>query len=100
MSSSQPETGQAVVRNVTVTADSLVVDLADGRSFSVPISWYPRLAHGTPGERANWELIGEGEGIHWPLLDEDVHVSNLIAGRASSESEKSISKWLSARTAG
>lgn len=100
MSSSQPETGEAVVRNVAVTADSIVVDLADGRSFSVPISWYPRLAHGTPGERANWELIGGGEGIHWPLLDEDVHVSNLIAGRASNESEKSISKWLSARTAG
>lgn len=100
MSSSQPETGQAVVRNVTVTADLLVVDLVDDRSFSVPVSWSPRLAHGTPDERAHWELIGQGEGIHWPLLDEDVHLADLIAGRASNESEKSISKWLSARTAG
>lgn len=100
MSSSQPETGHAVVRKVIVTADSLVVDLVDGRRFSVPVSWYPRLAHGTPDERTQWELISQGEGIHWPLLDEDIHVADLIAGRASNESKKSISKWLSARTAG
>ena len=100
MSSSQPEIGPTVVRHVAVTADSLVVDLVDGRSFCVPIAWYPRLAHGSPEEHARWELISQGEGIHWPLLDEDIHVADLIAGRASNESEKSIAKWLSARTAG
>lgn len=99
MSSSQPEM-QAIVRNVAVTAESLVVDLVDGRSFSVPIDWYPRLVHGSPEERARWELMAQGEGIHWPLLDEDIHVSDLIAGRGSKESERSIAEWLRARAAG
>lgn len=100
MSSSQPESGQAVVRNVAVTRESLVVDLADGRIVSVPTILYPRLAHGSPEEWAHWELISQGQGIHWPLLDEDIHVADLIAGRGSNESEKSIAKWLSARNAG
>jgi hypothetical protein len=73
------------------------VDLADGRSIAVPIAWYPRLAHGTPAERANWRLIGRGEGIHWPDLDEDISVENLLAGSRSGESQTSFKRWLASR---
>ena len=59
---------------VRVSADSLDVDLTDGRSIAVPLAWYPRLASGTMAERSNWRFIGRGEGIHWPDLDEDVSV--------------------------
>jgi len=55
----------------------LIADLADGRSLSVPLAWYPRLLHGTVAERGNYRLIGSGEGIHWPELDEDISGSNL-----------------------
>ena len=58
--------------HVRLTADALVVDLADGRTVSVPLAWYHRLLHGSPQERAHHRLIGEGEGIHWPDLDEDI----------------------------
>ena len=63
---------------VRVTTDTLTVDLADGRSISAPLAWYPRLGHGTAAERANWRLIGRGEGVHWPDLDEDISVDNLL----------------------
>jgi hypothetical protein len=65
--------------------DELRVSLTDGRRLSVPIVWFPRLAHATPAERANFELMGEGQGIHWPDVDEDISVVGLIAGRASVE---------------
>jgi len=65
---------------LTVTEDALVVDLVDGRTVSVPLPWYPRLAHGTPAERANWRLIGRGEGVHWPDLDEDISVAGSLPG--------------------
>lgn len=82
---------------ITVTDDTLTVDLADGRSISVPLAWYPRLAHGSAEERNSWRLIGRGEGIHWPDLDEDISVEGLIAGRPSGESQQSLAKWLQAR---
>lgn len=59
---------------VSITDDSLVVDLVDGRTVSVPLAWYPRLVHGTPEERSEFSLIGDGTGIHWPRLDEDISV--------------------------
>ena len=59
-------------QNLVVTEDSLIVDLSDGRSITVPIAWYPRLVHGTSEERNNWRWIGDREGIHWPDLDEDI----------------------------
>ncbi|MEO7841021.1 MAG: DUF2442 domain-containing protein [Anaerolineales bacterium] len=90
----------ASVQNVTVTDDSLTVDLSDGRTVSVPLAWFPRLLHGTPEERNNWRLIGDGEGIHWQDLDEDISVENLILGKPSGESQKSFKKWLEARTKG
>lgn len=85
-------------QNVTVTDDALIVDLSDGRTVSVPLMWFPRLFHGTPAERNNWRLIGDGEGIHWTDLDEDISVENLIFGKPSGESRKSFKKWLEART--
>jgi hypothetical protein len=83
--------------SVTCTADALTVVLADGRTLSVPLSWYPRLLHGRPRERGNWELIGEGDGIHWPDLDEDVSVEGLLAGRRSGETKRSLERWLARR---
>jgi hypothetical protein len=80
-----------------VTRDSLVVDLQDGRTITVPLSWYPRLHHGLTRERSNWRLIAGGEGIHWPDLDEDISVENLLAGSPSGESQASFQAWLSRR---
>ena len=84
--------------SVTVTEDALTVELSDGRTISVPLAWYPRLFHATPEERSNWQLIGDGHGIHWSALDEDISVENLLAGKPSGESQVSFQKWLNART--
>jgi hypothetical protein len=97
MSTSPAELRAALAQQVTVTEDTLVVDLIDGRTVSVPLSWYPRLAHGTPIERANCRLIGRGEGIHWPDLDEDISVAGLLAGWPSGESQSSLRRWLESR---
>ena len=78
-------------QNLVVTEENLAVDLNDGRSISVPLAWYPRLQHGTPGERNNWRWIGDREGIHW---DEDISVENLLRGCASGESQDSFRRWL------
>lgn len=85
-------------QNVSVTDDTLMVDLSDGRTVSVPLAWFPRLLHGTSAERNKWRLIGDGEGIHWPNLDEDISVENLLFGKPSGESQKSFNKWLDARS--
>jgi len=83
--------------NVTVTDDTLSVDLEDGRTIAVPIGWYPRLAHGTLAERANLQISGAGYGIHWPDLDEDIGVEGLLLGKKSAESPISFAKWLQRR---
>jgi hypothetical protein len=85
--------------SVSVTGDTLSVDLSDGRTISAPLAWYPRLVHGTPAERRNCQLIGGGEGIHWPELDEDISVAGLLAGRRSGESQTSLKRWLLSRSA-
>ncbi len=82
------------ITEVTVTDDTLAVDLADGRSVSAPIGWYPRLAHGTPTERMNFQLTGAGYGIHWPDLDEDIGVEGLLLGKKSMDSSESFERWL------
>jgi len=82
---------------VRLTEDTLTVDLADGRSVSTPLAWYPRLLRGSTTERSNHRLIGEGEGIHWPELDEDISIEGILAGRASGESPQSFQKWLASR---
>lgn len=97
MSTLSSEPRSALAQGVTLTEDTLVVDLVDGRTVSVPLAWYPRLAHGTPTERANWRLIGRGEGIHWPDLDEDISIAGLLAGRPSGETQTSLQRWLESR---
>ncbi len=68
------------ITNVHCTDDELVVSLADGRSISAPLAWYPRLLHATPAEREDWKIAGAGFGIHWPSLDEDLSVAGLLRG--------------------
>ncbi|MBM3333254.1 DUF2442 domain-containing protein [Candidatus Sumerlaeota bacterium] len=85
------------VVNVAVTDDTLSVDLEDGRTVSVPIGWYPRLANGTPAERANFQISGAGYAIHWPDLDEDLGVDGLLLGKRATESPTSFERWLRQR---
>ncbi len=87
-------------QDIQVTEENLIVDLEDGRTISVPIAWYPRLWHGTMEERQNWRFIGEGTGIHWPDLDEDISVEGLLLGVRSGESQKSLKRWLERRAKG
>ena len=97
MDSLQTERIVAKAEDIVVTDDTLTVDFADGRSISVPLAWYPRLVHGTPRERNNWRIIGNGEGFHWPELDEDLSVEGLLLGRPSGESQRSFQRWLDER---
>lgn len=87
----------ARAKSVRVTSKELSVELVDGRTITAPLDWYPRLAHGTPKERRNWQLIGLGEGIHWPDLDEDISVEGLLAGRRSGEIRGSWQRWFKLR---
>ena len=64
--------------SVTIAPDELIVTLADGRRVSVPLAWFPKLARATAGQLQNYELLGDGEGILWPDLDEDVSVEGLL----------------------
>src|SRR6266436_10408256 len=87
----------ARITNVAVTDDTLSVDLEDGRTVSVPIGWYPRLASGTDSERSNFEISGAGYGVHWPDLDEDIGVEGLLLGKRSLEGFASFERWLEQR---
>lgn len=73
---------EATARAVSVafTDDDLVVTLSDGRVLSVPLAWFLRLFHATPEQRTEWRFIGEGEGIHWEAVDEDLSVLGLLRG--------------------
>jgi hypothetical protein len=72
-----------LAREIKVTDAELTVALADGRKISVPLVWFPRLLHATAEQRQRWELLGDGEGMHWPLLDEDLNAEGLLAGTPS-----------------
>jgi len=85
--------------HVRITDDTLSVDLGDGRTIAAPLAWFPRLVHATLDEKNNWRLIGQGEGIHWEDLDEDISIDGLLEGRPSGESQTSFKKWLDARSA-
>ena len=98
MSSSQIESPVSVATSVSVTDDALIVVLADGRTVSVPLDWYPRLLGGSANERAEWRLIDGGSGIHWPSLDEDISVAGLLSGRRSGESAASLESWRNDRS--
>ncbi|MGG6237004.1 DUF2442 domain-containing protein [Nodosilinea sp. AN01ver1] len=82
---------------VSVDSEKLMVELADGRSLTVPLTWYPRLLHGTVKERSHWQLLGDGYAIEWPDLDEHIGIEGLLAGRRSSESQRSFDRWLLTR---
>jgi hypothetical protein len=85
------------IQQLTITDDTLSVDLSDGRTISVPLAWYPRLLHGSTEERNDYRFIASGSGIHWNQLDEDISVKNLILGQPSGESQKSLNCWLNNR---
>jgi len=97
MSTLVNESQQARAQSVQITEDMLIVELTDGRVISVPLVWYPRLWYGSKSERENFEIIGEGEYIHWLDLDEDLSVSGILKGHRSSESPESLKKWLALR---
>jgi hypothetical protein len=83
--------------NVAITSDQFTVELADGRSLTVPLDWYPRLCHGSETELSNWRLLGNGYAIEWPDLDEHIGIEGLLAGRRGGECDASIKKWLADR---
>jgi len=97
MSFSAAEVHKPEIIKVVVTDEALRVDLSDGRALSVPLKWFPRLQHATSDERNSWRLIGQGDGIHWEALDEDISMDGLLAGRASVESRASFQRWLASR---
>ena len=88
---------EPVAIDVQMKDRKFIVSLEDGRSFSIPFKWYPRLMHGTNEEWQNWQLLGDGYAIEWPDLDEHIGIEGLLAGRHSSESKQSIQRWLAMR---
>jgi hypothetical protein len=88
---------ESLATGVTFAADSFSVSLNDGRCLAIPLAWFPRLLDGSIREREKYSLLGGGEGVHWPDLDEDISVEDLLSGRGSCESQTSLGKWLSAR---
>lgn len=89
MTSSGPESDPRAV-SVAVGEDDLQVVLADGRRLSVPLVWFPRLLHAKPEQRTNWCFLGDGQGIHWPELDEDISVLGLLRGRALPQQRRAV----------
>jgi hypothetical protein len=100
MSTSGIELQDVVAQSVTISDDALIALLADGRTLTVPLAWFPRLLNGTTAERSNFRLIGSGSGIHWPELDEDISVASLLAGERSGETPESLRRWLKSRGQG
>lgn len=68
------------IRDIKVTSDTITAYLVDGRIVSVPLAWSWRLSEATPAQRARWRLIGDGQGIHWPDVDEDISVEGMLHG--------------------
>ena len=97
MSTSAEDVFRPQAESVTFKDDALIVELSDGRTISVPVSWYPRLDHSTEEERADYEIFASG--IHWPQIDEDISVDALLAGKRSNESQASLKRWLDSRDA-
>lgn len=98
MSTSAEPIDRPTAVSVDVSEDTLTVELRDGRTISVPLCWYPRLENATESEKRAWELIGNGSGIHWEDVDEDISIDALLAGRPSNESQASLERWLESRT--
>lgn len=98
MLTSASEAIETCAIDVEVSEHILRVALSDGRVISVPVEWYPRLAHATQKEKRNWRFIGGGLGIRWKDIDEDISVQSLLMGKASMESLSSFSNWLETRS--
>lgn len=90
---SASEAPEVAIITIRVTEHQLELDLSDGRSVTVPISWYPRLSHARREDLENWELTGRGYGVHWSALDEDISVKNILVGEGSAESAQAFEKW-------
>ena len=88
---------EPAISEAAVTDEELALDLADGRSIRVPLSWYPRLFFASTAERQEFHLLGDGYAIEWPDLDEHIGIEGLLAGRHSGESQKSLKRWLASR---
>ena len=69
-----------LAQSIRFTDSDLVVELVDGRTVSVPLVWFPRLSKATPEQLENFEILADGEGIHWPDIDEDLSVAGLLRG--------------------
>lgn len=87
MSTSDLRAGEQIV-DVSFSDHSINVDLADGRTISAPLAWYPRLLHATPEQRADWQIAGGGYGIHWPSIDEDLSSEGLLRGAPAPASQR------------
>lgn len=79
MTTSQPRAGEGI-KDVLINDDKLSADLVDGRTITVPLTWYPKLLHATAAQRSNWRIAGGGFGIHWPDIDEDLSSEGLLRG--------------------
>jgi hypothetical protein len=104
MDTSENDVREGVVRapqvlTASVSESAIAVELEDGRSLAVPLAWYPRLMNATESERTTFRIIGRGDGLHWPELDEDVSVAGMLAGHHSMESPQSLERWLANRAA-
>ena len=97
MSSSEIRLREPRALAVRIHAESLTIDLVDGRTVIVPLGWFRRLWYGTADERGAVEVLGDREYLHWPELDEDLSVPDIVAGRRSGESQSSLKKWLETR---
>jgi hypothetical protein len=88
---------EPLAAQISLTDEKLIVDLVDGRSLIIPLSWYPRLLNASQQERQNWQLLGDGYAIEWIDLDEHIGIEGLLAGRRSGESHHSFERWLTTR---
>jgi hypothetical protein len=68
------------IKDISVTKDTITAQLMDGRTISVPLAWSWRLSEATPKQRASWEIIGDGQGVHWPDIDEDISAEGMLYG--------------------
>ena len=97
MISSATDIAEARAKSIEITEDAFSVDLMDGRTIIIPLAWFPRLLHGTAEERRRYEIFGDGAYLRWPDLDEDLCVTDLLAGHPSGESPRSLKEWLEKR---
>jgi hypothetical protein len=88
---------EPLATQIEITDEKLIVNLVDGRSLIIPLSWYPRLLHATQKERENWEILGDGYAIAWDDLDEHIGIEGLLAGKSSGESDRSFKRWLATK---